>query len=55
MPDTRTLSPEELRRILERLEEVMAEAEELRGRIAQQLSDERKQQVTPIRKPPRRR
>ncbi len=52
MPD-RNLATDQLRQLLKRLEEVMEEATRLREHVARQLS-ERKQKVTPIRKPPAR-
>jgi hypothetical protein len=55
MPQTRNLSPEQLRQLLQRLDEVMAEAERLRERIAKQLADERRQRVSPMVKPGKRR
>ena len=55
MPQSRDLSPEQLRQLLQRLEEVMAEAERLRARIARQLADERRQRVSPMAKPGKRR
>ena len=49
MPDSRSLGPDQLRQLLKRLEEVMAEAERLRERVAKQLS-ERSQRIIPIRR-----
>ena len=49
MPDTRNLPPDQLRQLLKRLEEVMAEAGRLREQVARQLS-ERKQRIMPIRR-----
>lgn len=47
MADTRSLGPDQLRQLLKRLEEVMAEAQRLREQVAKQLS-ERKQRILPI-------
>ena len=54
MPESRPLGPEQLRSLLKRLEEVMAEAARLREQVARQLT-ERTQRITPIRRRPRKR
>ena len=54
MPDPRPLGPEQLRSLLKRLEEVMAEAQRLRVEVAKQLT-ERTQRITPIKRRPRKR
>ena len=56
MPDSHSLAPEQLRQLLQRLEEVMAEAERLREQVARQLSEQRRrvqQRLTPVRRKPR--
>lgn len=49
------LSPSELAVLLERLDEVMAEAQRLRSQVTRQLADQRRSQQQRISHPPRRR
>lgn len=53
MPDRRDLTPERLSLLLQKLNEVMAEASRLRREVTRQLDDQRRavqQKLTPPRK-----
>jgi hypothetical protein len=54
MADSRPLGPDQLRSLLKRLEDVMAEAHRLREQVARQLA-ERAERITPIKRRPRKR